>query len=42
MSTRKSDASEFTCDLCGDHFDTEEELKDHVWEYREVDGDITP
>ncbi|WP_269432629.1 hypothetical protein [Haloferax profundi] len=42
MSVRDSDAPEFTCEMCGDHFATEEELKDHVWEYHELDGDVPP
>lgn len=33
---------EFRCEMCGDHFATEEELKDHVWEYHELDGDVPP
>jgi hypothetical protein len=31
----------FECELCNERFDTPEELKDHIWEYHEMDGDIT-
>jgi hypothetical protein len=31
----------FECELCGDRFATRAELKDHVWEYHEMDGDVT-
>ena len=34
-------AKPFECELCGDQFETREELEDHVWEYHEMDGDIT-
>lgn len=34
-------AAPFECELCGDRFETREELKDHVWEVHEMDGDIT-
>ncbi|WP_410764762.1 hypothetical protein [Haloferax sp. DFSO60] len=42
MSSADERTSEFTCDLCGDHFATKAELKDHVWEYHELDGDVPP
>lgn len=32
----------FECELCGRHFGTREQMKDHVWEYHEMDGDIPP
>ncbi|WP_281362338.1 hypothetical protein [Halorarum salinum] len=32
----------FECDLCGRRFETREQRKDHIWEYHEMDGDITP
>lgn len=31
----------FACELCERRFETREQLKDHVWEYHEMDGDIT-
>lgn len=40
MSPRDEREYEFTCDLCDDHFETEAELKDHVWVYHELDGDV--
>jgi hypothetical protein len=43
MSEQEEPADEppFECELCGDRFETREQLKDHVWEYHEMDGDIT-
>jgi hypothetical protein len=31
----------FACDQCDERFETRAELKDHVWEYHEMDGDVT-
>ncbi|MFC7255040.1 C2H2-type zinc finger protein [Haloplanus litoreus] len=31
----------FACDQCDERFETREELNDHVWEYHEMDGDVT-
>ena len=31
----------FACDQCDERFETHEELDDHVWEYHEMDGDVT-
>jgi hypothetical protein len=31
----------FGCELCDERFATREQLKDHVWEYHEMDGDVT-
>lgn len=44
MSERGEPTGErpYECELCDDRFETEAELKDHVWEYHEMDGDITP
>ena len=43
MSDQESSSGErpFECDLCDERFETRAELKDHVWEYHEMDGDIT-
>lgn len=43
MSEQEEPADErpFECDLCDERFETREQLKDHVWEYHEMDGDIT-
>jgi hypothetical protein len=32
----------FECELCDEEFATREQLKDHVWEYHEMGGDIPP
>ncbi|SEO21682.1 hypothetical protein SAMN04487948_101142 [Halogranum amylolyticum] len=44
MSERETpdDERPYECDLCDDRFATREELKDHVWEYHEMDGDVPP
>lgn len=36
-----SEGPPFECELCDDRFETREELNDHVWEYHEMDGDVT-
>lgn len=36
-----SDERPFECELCDERFETREQLQDHVWEYHEMDGDIT-
>ena len=43
MSEQEESADErpFECDLCDKRFETREQLKDHVWEYHEMNGDIT-
>ena len=44
LLVRMSDADEgppFECELCDDRFETRAELQDHVWEYHEMDGDVT-
>jgi len=38
----RADELPYGCDLCDERFATRAELKDHVWEYHELDGDITP
>lgn len=35
------DEAAFECDLCEKRFDTRDELRDHIWAYHELDGDIT-
>jgi len=37
----EAEETPYECELCGERFATEEELKDHVWEHHEMDGDIT-
>jgi hypothetical protein len=37
----ETDGPPFPCELCDERFETEEELRDHVWEYHEMDGDVT-
>ncbi|MFC7168507.1 hypothetical protein ACFQJA_03240 [Halobium salinum] len=43
MSNQEGSAAKqsFGCNLCNSVFETREQLKDHVWEYHEMDGDIT-
>ena len=31
----------FECERCDDRFETRAELRDHIWEYHEMDGDVT-
>ena len=44
MSERGEHTNElpYECDPCDERFATRAELKDHVREYHELDGDITP
>jgi len=46
MSEQNSEAEgeelPFECDMCDERFATREELKDHVWEYHEMGGDVPP
>lgn len=37
----ETDDPPFECELCDDRFETREELRDHIWEYHEMDGDVT-
>ena len=42
MSSEDPREKAFECELCGDHFETEDELKDHIWVVHELDGDVPP
>ncbi|MFC7203684.1 hypothetical protein ACFQJC_09170 [Haloferax namakaokahaiae] len=39
MSSTDERRADFTCDLCGEHFDTKAELLEHVSVYHEIDSD---
>jgi hypothetical protein len=37
-----ADEQPLECDLCDERFAIRQQLKDHVWEYHEMGGDIPP